>query len=229
SNSPTLAVYIEGDGHAWSTKYRLSSDPTPRDPVALRLAVQDPSPAVLYIARPCQYTTDETRQGCHPNYWSSHRYAEEVINAVNLAISQALAGSPATSVGLVGYSGGAAVAALVAARRNDVEWLITVAGNLDHAAWTRLHSITPLYDSLNPADFTHRLQSIPQLHLVGTADRNVPAAVTQAYTSRFTTPSSQIRTSIIPGFGHHCCWAEDWKELLCRHQFRGQPACTKRQ
>lgn len=30
----TLRVYIEGDGHAWSTRTRPSGDPTPRDPWA---------------------------------------------------------------------------------------------------------------------------------------------------------------------------------------------------
>ncbi|GAB2181920.1 hypothetical protein DLREEDagrD3_21430 [Denitratisoma sp. agr-D3] len=43
---------------------------------------------------------------------------------------------------LVGYSGGAA--ALLAARCSDVVRLVTIAGNLDHRAWTRYHHITTL-------------------------------------------------------------------------------------
>jgi hypothetical protein len=44
------------------------------------------------------------------------------------------------------------VASLVAARRHDVVRLVTVAGNLDHLAWTTLHGVSPLTGSLNPAD-----------------------------------------------------------------------------
>ena len=58
----TLRVYIEGDGHAWESRTRPASDPTPRNPVALDLAMADPgTDPVLYLARPCQ-RTDGTAQ-----------------------------------------------------------------------------------------------------------------------------------------------------------------------
>jgi hypothetical protein len=44
------------------------------------------------------------------------------------------------------------VAALVAARRTDVDRLVTVAGNLDPTAWAVYQHIQPLTGSLNPAD-----------------------------------------------------------------------------
>ena len=50
-----ISIYIEGDGRAWETKYRLSEDPTPSNPVALRLAAVDPAANIAYIARPGQY------------------------------------------------------------------------------------------------------------------------------------------------------------------------------
>ena len=50
-----LTVYIEGDGYAWKTRRSLSNDPTPTDPIALRLALQDPAANLVYLARPCQY------------------------------------------------------------------------------------------------------------------------------------------------------------------------------
>ena len=50
-----LAIYIEGDGLAWTSKSRLSSDPTPQDPVGLKLALRHPRGAAAYLARPCQY------------------------------------------------------------------------------------------------------------------------------------------------------------------------------
>ncbi|MBY0406928.1 MAG: hypothetical protein K2Q01_04500, partial [Rickettsiales bacterium] len=52
-----VRVYIEGDGNAWLTRSQPSPDPTPFVPVALQLALRDPSANVAYIARPCQYIT----------------------------------------------------------------------------------------------------------------------------------------------------------------------------
>lgn len=46
-----LRVYIEGDRHAWLSRTRLCADPTPHNPVALKLALADPAPGpLLYLA-----------------------------------------------------------------------------------------------------------------------------------------------------------------------------------
>ena len=50
-----LTIYIEGDGQAWLTRTQPSLNPTPRNPLALRLAALDKSENVVYLARPCQY------------------------------------------------------------------------------------------------------------------------------------------------------------------------------
>ncbi|MFP4386937.1 MAG: alpha/beta hydrolase, partial [Alphaproteobacteria bacterium] len=56
TNAP-LSIYIEGDGLAWIKRTRPSGNPTPTNPVALRLAASDNiSQNIIYIARPCQYT-----------------------------------------------------------------------------------------------------------------------------------------------------------------------------
>src|ERR1700722_15494796 len=53
----TLWVYLEGDGLAYLRPSEPSGDPSPRDPVALRLALTYPKDSpVAYLARPCQYT-----------------------------------------------------------------------------------------------------------------------------------------------------------------------------
>ncbi|MBD3796273.1 MAG: hypothetical protein IE887_00755 [Campylobacterales bacterium] len=48
-------VYIEGDGIVYKTRYLISEDPTPIDPLGLKLMLSDPSDCKAYIARPCQY------------------------------------------------------------------------------------------------------------------------------------------------------------------------------
>jgi pimeloyl-ACP methyl ester carboxylesterase len=208
-----LTVYIEGDGLAYVTTTQPSPDPTPRDPVALKMAVQDGSEATAWLGRPCQYVIGAERRHCEERYWTSHRFAESVVAATDQAIDALMLRAGAHYVALVGYSGGGAVAALVAARRHDVVRLITVAGNLDPPAWTSWHAITPLSGSLNPADGWRELQDIPQVHWVGGQDRVVGRQVADAYASHF--PGGhlpQIRE--VADADHHCCWVERWPQLL---------------
>lgn len=207
-----LVIYIEGDGLAFRRKGLLSSDPTPHSMLTLALAEKDPRPSVMYIARPCQYLPDDALKTCDPKYWSTHRYSEDVIAAIDGAINHAASGYK--SIALIGYSGGGTIAALIAARRSDVAWLVTIAANLDHKSWTHLHQITPLSGSLNAADFAESMQYVRQLHLTGERDKVVPFEVTQAFLNRMTN-HSRVTVKTVPKFDHECCWARDWPELAC--------------
>ncbi len=139
--APVVTVYIEGDGAPWRDLFSPPADPTPRDPVALRLALEDPAPAVVYLARPCQYVArmaPPAARHCDPRYWTGARFAPEAVAAVNAAIDRAKRESGAARIRLVGYSGGGVIAALLAERRDDIELLVTVAAPLDVAGWIRL-------------------------------------------------------------------------------------------
>ena len=195
------------------TKNRLSPDPTPIDPIALRLALRDPAPKVLYLARPCQYAAKRPARGCHPIYWTTHRFAPEVVEGMNRAIDRAKRLAAAERIVLVGYSGGGGLAVLLAAARGDVSRLITVAGVLDHPAWTAYHGVSSMRGSLNPADSAMALGAIPQLHLVGGDDETVPLAIAAAYRSRLA-DGNRARVVVVPGFDHECCWEERWPELI---------------
>lgn len=208
----TLTVYIEGDGMAWISRSQPSFDPTPRDPVALQLALRDQSGRAVYLARPCQYVADGDRHGCEQRYWTSHRFAPEVIEASNRAIDQLQQRYHARKLMLVGYSGGGAVAALVAAQRHAVVRLVTVAGNLDIATWAERKHITPLTGSLNPADAWRELAGIPQIHFVGDQDKVMAPAFAESYRAHFPA-AQQPNIIVIPEFDHHCCWARDWPGL----------------
>ncbi|BCS97050.1 hypothetical protein DSLASN_26820 [Desulfoluna limicola] len=141
SRSKVLRVYIEGDGLAWRTRHRLSPHPSPVVPTALNLMLLDPTPDKAYLARPCQYLQTEA---CHPKYWSTHLFSEEVIAEMSRALDLLKEREGYTHMELVGFSGGGGVAALVSARRDDVIGLMTVAGNLDTDAVCRLHGLMPL-------------------------------------------------------------------------------------
>ena len=134
-----LMVYIEGDGAAWPTPWRPPRDPTPRMPVALTLAAADPAPAVAYVGRPCQYLEADALAACDSAYWTGRRYALETVVAIDATVTQLKTSTGAVRIVLVGYSGGGVIAALLAARRWDVDRLITVAAPLAVKAWAAWH------------------------------------------------------------------------------------------
>jgi hypothetical protein len=140
--SADLTVYLEGDGHAWENRFTPSRDPTPHDAVALKLARQDAGAKVLYLARPCQFLEQAALAVCDPRYWTSHRYAPVVIAVLNQVLDEAKQQTHSDRLRLVGYSGGAPLALLLAAHRDDVAAVVTVAGNLDPAAWSAYHGIS---------------------------------------------------------------------------------------
>lgn len=217
----TLTVYLEGDGFAWVTRSRPSSDPTPKDPMALRLAAADRTGAVAWLARPCQYVGGAQGRGCHQHYWTEGRYAEEVVADTDAALDRLKAETGAARLRLVGYSGGGTLAALVAARRTDVDLLVTVAGMLDTQAWVRAKELSPLSGSLDPAAQVDALGRIPQIHFSGADDRDVPPLVARSFAARF--PAGHTPELVeLAGFDHHCCWPEAWPRLRAQAERQGR-------
>ncbi len=220
AGAETLTVYLEGDGFAYVTAGQPARDPTPADPVALRLALADPAAgATAWIGRPCQYTQPEHGRGCQVGYWTTRRYAPEVLDSVEAALDVLKRRSGSRRLVLVGYSGGGAVAVLLAARRADVVKVITVAADLDLDYWTRRDGFSPLSGSLDPARYSERLRKIPQLHFTGGKDRVVGTDVVRSYLDHFP-PDGTARLVEIPDFTHSCCWARDWPSLLSRFDRR---------
>ncbi len=182
--------------------------------MALSLAMQDPSPAVVYLGRPCQYVRGLAREGCGDNrWWTSHRFAPEVMRSTHAALDTLKHRFHASRLELVGYSGGGTVAAVVAAQRQDVQRLVTVAGNLDPAAWTRINRLSPMAALQNPADMASQLAHVSQWHVAGKADTVIPPAIGQSYQQRFvSTPVPTVK--VLDGFDHQCCWVQAWPALL---------------
>ncbi len=212
TSAPLLVVYIEGDGLAWTSRTTASADPTPVDPVALKLALLDRHDAVVYLARPCQYTGGSdggAGRNCRTALWTSARYGEEVVAAMDEAVGRLMGEAGARKVALVGFSGGGTVASLIAARRGDVAWLKTVASPLDIAAFTRHHAVSPLVESLNPIDVAATLSHVPQVHYSGAEDEVVPASVNDAYLAELA-PGGCASRVIVTGAGHREGWTAAW-------------------
>jgi len=210
--SDSIRIYIEGDGRAWETRSRLSDDPTPSNPVGLTLATADPSDSVVYIARPGQFLAPGSSR-CDPTYWSARRFSTEVVEAFDEAIYALKAKSGAKTVELVGYSGGGALAVLVAARRSDVSSIRTVAGNLDPKTLCDYHKVSQLDGSIDPMDFAKKIADIPQRHFVGSKDKTVPYLIAEHFVKNEGNADGSCIT-IVDGATHKDGWQRRWKELL---------------
>lgn len=207
----SLAVYIEGDGLTWITRTKLSTNPTPRNPIALKLAVLDHNQNVAYLARPCQYTPLHLDPHCKPAIWSDLRFSKDVIQSMNEAIDILKKTAKAKMIHLVGFSGGGGIAALIAANRKDVVSLKTVAGDLNHTALSQWHATTQLKNALNPILFTHKLIDIPQKHFSGEKDYIVPGFIAEAFVNKLIQEGGHCaQWIVVKGATHHEGWEAVW-------------------
>lgn len=205
--STRIRVYLEGDGHAWATSSQPSLDPSPRQLLMARLAFDDPTPS-LYLARPCQFVS---APACRAEVWTSRRFSEEVLASLDQALSQIKARYGNQDFELVGYSGGGALALLLAVRRDDIAQIQTLAGNLSPRQWAELLKLSPLTGSLEPLDFRERLLQVPQRHLVGSEDRVVPARLLERYRQALG-PASCVQPVTVPGASHADGWTQAWTQ-----------------
>ena len=219
SENDEVSVYIEGDGFAWIDRYTISPDPTPLDPIALRLASIDRSQNVIYLARPCQYVNVDKQRNCHSQYWTSHRFATEVLSSYNEILDTISKKTNGKGFHLVGFSGGAAIAALLSAQRSDVLSLRTIAGNLDHKALNRARNVSQLSGSLNPISVAQKLRHLPQVHYSGEEDKTIPSWVAQSFARAVGSPSC-VKVQTVRNASHIEGWVSFWKT-----QYSQRPSC----
>lgn len=206
-----LTVFIESDGASWPRPSLPPADPTPSRPLALQLAAAyrpQPDEAVAYLGRPCQYLSAVQVAACPVRWWTIARFGTEPLALLNRQIDELKARAPGAVLRLVGYSGGGAAAALLAAQRGDVACLVTVAAPLDTTMWSRTMKVSPLSESHNPADVAQALQKLPMTHFSGSDDTVVPAGVNALFMAR-----AQAREAVQAGFGHDTGWLGAWPAL----------------
>lgn len=194
SNKTKFAtVFIEGDGKAWASKKRISPNPTPNNPIGFKLALNDSSDNVIYLARPCQYVNLSQETQCMPEYWTSKRASKEIVQSLSHAINVLKKRFNISSLRLVGYSGGATIATILAANRDDVIDLRSVAGNLDIDAFSNHHNVSPLIGSINPIEYAEQLVNIPQHHYWSSNDSVITTEVISSYTNRLKKHDATLR------------------------------------
>lgn len=197
-------IYIEGDGAAFTATGYPSDNPTPHSNLMRLMAAGDTAENVIYLARPCQYITDRL---CIDNkYWSSARFSPEILQAEYETITHFAPQQPLT---LIGYSGGAQIAGLLAVKYKDlqIQKLITVAGNLDIEAWVKYHKLTPL--SLSDDLHNHRREYLlfPQKHFIGLRDTNTIPQITRDYIA------DTSKLTIIKNASHNSGWEAIFQQI----------------
>ena len=208
-SATTLYVFIEGDGSPWHRGLEPSTDPTPRNPLALELMLATPGPA-LYVGRPCYFDLHARDPHCDPDVWTFGRYSEAVVASLARVIGDAARDTRARHLTLVGHSGGGTLAVLLAPRLPGVQRVITIGAVLDTTAWTAWHGYEPLAGSLNPVTQPPPPSNIEVIHFAGGRDQTVPAFL--AYDALATIGSGELRVETESD--HVCCWVRDWPRIL---------------
>jgi pimeloyl-ACP methyl ester carboxylesterase len=203
-----LHVYLGGDGTPWIDGKFIAWDPTPRNPVGLRLMALDEAPSI-YLGRPC-YHGQSNNAACSPMLWTYERYSTKVIDSMTSVLQKILDQGEYQELKLIGFSGGGGLAMFLAARFPQTRQVVTLAGNLDIESWTDLHEYDELTGSLNPKAMPPLEGKIKQYHFAGGKDDNIPPWMVKAAVAK--QPDSQF--IVFDEFNHGCCWDKIWKRML---------------
>jgi len=201
-----VIVFIDGDGVPWQRHNRIAIDPTPDEPLLLQWFLSAEFPAI-YLGRPCYFDLND--KACSA-YWFTHgRYSEPVVSSLVNVLSENVANR---DILLVGHSGGATLAMLMAEQLPQVKAVVTVAGNLNVQAWTEFHHYSGLLGSLDPSLRQTATQAIQQVHFYSPFDAVIKAEWVKTYST------SQLNSSLVelPVKGHGQAWAGYQTEIMQR-------------
>lgn len=209
----TANLYIEGDGQPIYQNRNISEDPSPDNPLALHLASRDNAENLVYVSRPCQFRESPDIKKCSDKFWSTRRFSPEVLAAYNEALDEIKARYDITEFNLIGYDGGANIAAALATTRNDIGSLRTVAGHLnpDMVYAKTEQKLDP--DNIKANVIAPQLAMVPQHHFVGIGDEVAPAAVYHSFRQAMG-ESECVHYTVVQDADHVRGWVEKWPELL---------------
>lgn len=211
-------VYIEGGQILWDDFIKEREVATPMNPLALHMATRDLSANVIWLARPCQYTTKLDGSACSREEFTSGRYSLANLKAMNRALDNVRRKYGFTGFNLVGVADGAGVAVHLAASRKDVLSLRTVAGVLDTYVFTQVympeeHEVFVDKSSNNPGMHAAYLAKLPQHHFIGEWDQTVGPEMAQSF-RHAAGNSACIRVSEVKGTTDEKGWVNRWPDLL---------------
>lgn len=221
ANTNTLTVFIEGDGARWEDSgFSPPTDPTPRRPLGLALAIQEikiqiqdstehaqmPKGSVAYLSRPCQFFRGSP---CTSNLWTDERYGDQAIESITAALMNLIATTNAQNLYIVGYSGGGVIASLLARNLDNIDCIVTLASPLDLTAWTNRLKISPLSSAKVLRLTTDQTSRVMFSHYIGELDR----IVVHKDLGQYSIPSRQNSVAALPGVSHNDGWLQNWLDI----------------
>ena len=215
-----LIVAIDGDGRPWLHRTRIARNPTPDDPLLWQWFSQWQEQA-LYLGRPCYFsrTLNASDPACSPYWYTNGRYSEAVVASLRRALQRL---APQRPLILLGHSGGGTLAMLLASRLPNTCAVVTLAGNLNVAAWTNAHHYSPLSGSLDPARQPPLPPRIGQWHLYSNRDKNIQAAWILAEAQR-----QRAHTLEEPASSHEKGWLTLWPQVNTLLKQQVLPFCRQ--
>ena len=214
-----VVVFFEGDGAQWTGFGTVPPrDPTPRQSVALDLALSTARKSqlhVMYVARPCQFDTRAVPPTCNEIQWTEKRYSKEqlklLLSSTETAlklISPDMANTP--PLALVGHSGGGLMSIRAAAafirKGYRIHQVTTLASPIDPIRWSHNHRFSPLDLDSYYEDLDLVRASGLTKHYLGENDKLV------------TIDDVNIHNEFeaVPGVGHATGWLAYWQKTLLK-------------
>ena len=214
-----ILVFLDGDGESWIRAGVVSEDPTPGEPIALELLIADEA-CGRYVSRPCTFGLARSDPQCNPSVWTLDRYSERAVASLASVLEQVVPeGRP---IVLVGYSGGGLLASHLANRVPAVTGVITLAANLDLAAWVAHHGYAPEIVARSPPSPFPIREGVVALHVFGALDAISPASLATAVLG------GESGIVVLDAVDHACCWAREWPRIRAAFQQRTRSSSRMR-
>ena len=190
---------------SWVDRFTPSSDPTPTDPLAFRMALIDSGDNVIYLARPCQYVWSDN---CNKETWTVSQYSLEVLESYNEIINHL--SKTYKEIHLVGYSGGAGIVMYLGSLDNkNIKSIRTIAGNINHNDLSKILEISRLKKSVNFYSIETKAKKVPQIHYYGLKDKTVPNELQILYAER-NRGNSCVKIQSVKKASHNKGWSNFW-------------------
>lgn len=222
SEAKRVLLFIEGDGAAWRDHgFKPPDDPTPKNSLSLRLALNSKHQSnltLIYVARPCQFKSQEALAKCSPTQWSTERYNDTQTSIVETSITLALKNVLATvghisDLQIIGHSGGGLLGVKIAAnrlRKNQIfSKLYAIASPIDPETWLKNHRLNYLPVGTYYQDLTLLVENELLDVYLGESDRIV----------RYVDINTDLvwlrkKSILVPKAKHISGWSEYWNNSL---------------
>ena len=201
--SPTLVVFLHADSPF--------GDPIYQYDIAKSIARSKPDIVAAAVLRPGYADDCGHQSGGEVGHKMGDNYTDAVVSSVATSIRELMRRTEPKKIIVMGHSGGAALAALLASRYPEIaDRTILVACPCDLTAWRE--SMARLTDNsrwltsmpgLSPIDHVDRLDSEKKIDLwVGDADVVTPPFLSKAYAEKARSAGKKGSLQVVPDGDH---------------------------